>query len=86
MVHSLFVGNLPFSISEGDLCELFESFGEVLEVKIIYDREKKRSRGFGFVAFAQESDAKRAVAEMDKKLFSGRPLDVSRAHKNKNTR
>jgi len=82
MVYSLFVGNLPFSIGEGDLLKLFESFGKIVDVKIAYDREKNRSRGFGFVAFAQESDAKRAIAEMNKKVISGRPIDVSHSNRN----
>lgn len=86
MVHTLFVGNLPFAVAEEDLLKLFESFGEIVDVKIIYDREKKRSRGFGFVVFGKESDAKRAAAEMNKKFCLGRSLDVTHSHKNKNSK
>ncbi|HCU05822.1 MAG: hypothetical protein A2X77_03065 [Gammaproteobacteria bacterium GWE2_42_36] len=83
MIHSLFIGNLPFAFKEEDLKNLFRSFGEISETKIIYDRNTQRSRGFGFIAFTREADASRAISEMNKKTILGRMIDVHYSNKNK---
>jgi RNA recognition motif-containing protein len=78
-VKKLYVGNLPWSTTEADLRDMFASFGEVLSAAVITDRDTGRSRGFGFVEL-DASAAEKAIAELDGRDFSGRPLRVNEAH------
>ncbi|KAJ0969133.1 hypothetical protein J5N97_022010 [Dioscorea zingiberensis] len=73
----LFVGGLSWSVDEKSLHDAFSSFGEVTEVRIMYDKGSGRSRGFGFVHFATDYEAKCAKDAMDGKAFLGRPLRIS---------
>ncbi|KAG6509786.1 glycine-rich RNA-binding protein 4, mitochondrial-like [Zingiber officinale] len=73
----LFVGGLSWSVDEKSLRDAFSSFGEVTEVRIMYDKSTGRSRGFGFVRFATDDAAKYARNAMDGKAFLGRPLRIS---------
>ena len=57
------MGGLPSTITETDLRSFFSKYGEVCEVVIMYDQEKKKSRGFGFLSFETEAARERAVAE-----------------------
>ena len=76
MAKRLYVGNLPFNVSETDLRTLFEEYGKVQAVELIIDHETGRFRGFGLV----EMDAAKAglaVSELDGRKFGGRILRVS---------
>lgn len=73
----LFVGNLPWSLSSHSLKELFAAFGEIVDSVIISDRATGRSKGFGFVTFADEESAKKAEAEMNGKEIEGRAIVVN---------
>ena len=73
---NIFVGSLPFKIEESELQEIFEEYGEVTSVKIITDRATGRSKGFGFVTFTNEEDAKKALV-MHGKDVEGRPIVVN---------
>jgi len=75
----VYVGNLPFSVTEEKLKELFSSFGDISEVSLIADKFSGRSKGFGFVTFGKKEDAQKAIAEMNDKDCEGRPLKVSEA-------
>ena len=75
----LYVGNLAFSVDSEKLRELFSSFGEVEEATIISDKFSGRSKGFGFVTFPNDADAKKAIAEMNEKEVEGRTLKVNEA-------
>ncbi|KAK1413360.1 hypothetical protein QVD17_35132 [Tagetes erecta] len=75
--NKLFVAGLSWSVDEKSLKEAFSSFGEVSEVRIMYDKDSGRSRGFGFVNFSREDEATSAKDAMDGKAFLGRPLKVS---------
>ena len=59
----VFLGGLPSTITETDLRSFFTNYGEVCEVVIMYDQEKKKSRGFGFLSFENEVARERAVAD-----------------------
>jgi RNA recognition motif-containing protein len=72
----LFVGGLNRQMRGNDLREEFSKFGEILFARVNLDRETKRSKGFGFVEFANPEDAARAKAEMDGKEVWGRPIKV----------
>lgn len=76
---NIFVGNLPFSSTEEDAKELFESFGSVASVRIIMEKKGTKSRGFGFVEMPDERQGQTAIAALNGKEFMGRPLSVSPA-------
>lgn len=75
----LFVGNLSFNTTEDDVRSAFQGFGDIVEVKLVTDRETGRSRGFAFVSMANDADAQRAMQEMNGQLLAGRPLRVNEA-------
>ncbi|NCB37242.1 MAG: RNA-binding protein [Erysipelotrichia bacterium] len=79
MSAKIFVGNLPFSIDNGKLETEFARFGTVVGAKVIMDRNSGRSRGYGFVEFAEESSAQSAVDGMNGQPMDGRNLTVSLA-------
>ena len=73
----LYVGNLPFSVTDEALKKAFSEFGNVEEATIIMDKFSNRSKGFGFVTFSDDEAAKKAIAGMNEKDFEGRALKVS---------
>jgi RNA recognition motif-containing protein len=75
----LYVGNLSFDTNEDELRELFEQHGPTVSVRVITDRETGRSRGFGFVEFESDSNAKAALQALDGKELGGRALRVNEA-------
>jgi RNA recognition motif-containing protein len=79
---NIFVGNLLFEATEGDVKKLFEGYGFVASVAIVMSKGKKapRSRGFGFVQMPDEQQALAAIAAINGKEFMGRVLNVSPAH------
>ena len=79
MGNKLFVGGLSWGTSEDALYSTFEQYGQLEEVKIITDRETGRSRGFGFVTFVNEEDAKKAIEGMNETELDGRTLNVNEA-------
>jgi RNA recognition motif-containing protein len=72
----LYVGNLNFDASEDQVRELFGSFGEVQEVKIVMDRFSGRSRGFAFVRMATADDAGKAKDSLNGQPFQGKALVI----------
>ncbi|MFC1670850.1 RNA recognition motif domain-containing protein [Spirochaetota bacterium] len=76
---NIYVGNLPYSISEGDLETLFSDFGSVAEAKIITDRDSGRSKGFGFVEMPEQSEGEEAIKELDGREVEGRNIKVNEA-------
>ena len=78
MTQKLYVGNLSFQTTEGDLETLFAEAGNVESVRIITDRDTGRSRGFGFVEMSDE-DAKKAISQFNEKDVDGRALTVNEA-------
>lgn len=75
----LYVGNLPWSVDDAKLKELFSEFGEVTEAVVITDKFSKRSKGFGFVTFTEEEAGKKAEEAMNGKEVDGRELRVNEA-------
>ena len=75
----LYVGNLPWSVDNNKLKELFSEFGEVTESVVITDKFSKRSKGFGFVTFSDEASGKKAIESMNGKEIEGRELKVNEA-------
>ena len=76
---NIYVGNIPWGVSEEELEGLFGQYGEVNSVRIITDRESGRSKGFGFVEMAQADAGNAAIEALDGNDFSGRDLRVNQA-------
>ena len=75
----LYVGNLPFSIRNDKLKEIFAKFGNITEATVITDKYSGRSKGFGFVEFEKDEDAQNAIKEMNGKEVEGREIKVNEA-------
>jgi RNA recognition motif-containing protein len=75
----LYVGNLSYSTKEADLRRIFGTYGDLAAVALITDRETGRSKGFAFVEFTNDDDAKAAMDEMNGKEVDGRTLKINEA-------
>ena len=76
---NIYVGNLPYGITDESLAEAFNEFGEVSTGRVITDRFSGRSRGFGFVEMPNDEQARAAIEAMNGKDMQGRPLTVNEA-------
>ena len=76
---NIFVSNISFKVREQALNELFSQFGEVTSVRIIKDKETKRSRGFGFVEMASDDDGQKAIDALNGTEHYERAIVVSQA-------
>ena len=79
MATKLFVGNLSFNTTEGDLLDLFKQAGTVTTCNLIVDKFTNKSRGFAFVTMGTQEEATKAIAEMNGKELDGRALTVNEA-------
>ena len=79
MSTKLFVGSLPWSVTDDSLRTAFEPHGTVVSAKVITDRQTGRSRGFGFVEMSNESEANDAISALNGSDLSGRSIIVSEA-------
>jgi cold-inducible RNA-binding protein len=78
MYVKLFVGNLPWSVADADLEELFSGYGEVQSARVITDRDTGRSRGFGFVEM-EADDVAAVINATNGREIAGRPIRVNEA-------
>lgn len=76
---NIFIANLSWNITDNDLLDLFEEYGQIKSAKVIKDRETGKSRGFGFVELEDEEQAKRALAELNGATYDGKVISVSEA-------
>jgi RNA recognition motif-containing protein len=76
---NIYVGNLSYDITEEDLKQTFEAFGEVASAKVIKDMYSGRSKGFGFVEMANNTEAQSAIDDLDGKELKGRTIKVNMA-------
>ena len=83
MAKKLYVGNLSFDMLDEDLEQAFAEYGEIVSVVIVKDRDSGRSRGFGFVEFADEESAQKAKQALDGKEVKGRALRIDEAREQK---
>ena len=79
MSTKIYVGNLPWRATDAQLSEMFAAHGEVIEARIITDRETGRSRGFGFVTMANNDGAQNAIRALNGHSLEGRALVVNEA-------
>ncbi|MDP3947836.1 MAG: RNA-binding protein [bacterium] len=75
----LYIGGLPYSTTDSELVEYFSQAGTVSSANVIVDKMTGRSRGFGFVEMANDSEADRAIETYNGKEFGGRTLIVNEA-------
>jgi RNA recognition motif-containing protein len=76
----IYVGNLPWRLTEEQLTEIFAAHGEVMDTKIVTDRDTGRSRGFGFVTMTEGQSAQAAIESINGHVVEGRNLVVNEAH------
>ena len=79
MSQNLFIGSLAYATTDDSLKAFFEEIGEVTSARVVMDRESGRSKGFGFVEFADEANNQKAVDQLNGKELDGRPINVSLA-------
>ena len=79
MGNKLYVGNLPYSVRDGDLEQSFSQFGVVTSAKVMMERDTGRSKGFGFVEMGSDAEAQAAIEGMNGQPMGGRSLVVNEA-------
>jgi len=79
MAKNLFVGSLPFSVTEDTLGQLFAQYGQVQSAKIIKDKYSGQSRGFGFVEMSTDEEAQKAIQGLNNYNLEGRNIVVKEA-------
>lgn len=81
---NLFVGNLSFQTTDGDLASAFGAYGSVEKASVVRDRDSGQSRGFGFVEMADSTEAQRAIEGMNGANLDGRSINVNEARPREN--
>ena len=76
---NIYVGNLPYNVTEDDLRALFAEFGDVSSAKLIIDRDTGQSKGFGFGEMSDEGAGQKAIDDVNGREVSGRSLKVNQA-------
>ena len=76
---NMYVGNLSYSVTEDELRSMFTEYGDVVSAKLIMDRETGRSKGFGFVEMSNNSEAQKAMEDLNGNTVDGRALTVNQA-------
>ena len=79
MGNKLYVGNLPYSVRDGDLEQAFGQFGAVTSAKVMMERDTGRSKGFGFVEMGSDAEAQAAISGMNGQPLGGRSVVVNEA-------
>ncbi len=79
MSKKIYVGNMNYATTEGELSNLFAQYGEVVSVNIVKDRYTGQAKGFGFVEMEQDNDAASAIAALNGYEMNGRQLRVNEA-------
>ena len=77
MESKLYVGNLSYNVTEGDLEQLFAGAGQVKQVSIIMDRQTRQSKGFGFVEMTTDAEAQKAIETFNNYELGGRNITVN---------
>ncbi len=76
---NIYVGNLPYNVTDDELREAFGSYGEVVSINVIKDKFSGESRGFGFVEMSNDDEAQSAIDGLNGSEFGGRNLKVNQA-------
>jgi RNA recognition motif-containing protein len=76
---NIYVGQLPFSMSEDELREMFVEYGEISSLNLIKDKFSGQSKGFGFIDMPNNSEADKAIKGLNKSMLNGREIKVNQA-------
>ena len=76
---NIYVGQLPYSVTEEELREMFVQYGEVSSLNLIVDRYSGQSKGFGFIDMPNNSEADQAIKGLNKSMVKGREIKVNQA-------
>lgn len=76
---NMYVGNLNYRVKEGDLRQVMEEYGTVDSVRLIVDRDTRRSKGFAFVEMPNDDEARNVIKELNGAEYEGRPMVVKEA-------
>lgn len=76
---NMYIGNLNYKVNESDLREIMEEYGTVESVRLVTDRETRRSKGFAFVDMPKDSEARHAIRELNGSEYAGRQMVVKEA-------
>lgn len=80
---NIYIGQLPYSVTEDELKAIFSEFGEISSVNIIKDRFSGKSKGFGFIDMPNNADADKAIKALNKSTLNGREIKVNQAEQRK---
>lgn len=86
MSKRIYAGNLSYTTTEETLKDIFSSFGEIVAVNLIIDKDTQQSKGFGFIEFADDNAAEKAIAAQNGKELDGRKIRVSMAEEKRERR
>jgi len=75
----IFIGNLSYNVTQGDLRQAFEAFGQVVSATVIKDKQSGRSKGFGYVEMPVQAEAQSAIEVLNGKALKGRTITVNEA-------
>ena len=76
---NIYIGQLPYSVTEEELREIFLQYGEVSSLNLIMDRYSGQSKGFGFIEMPNNSEADQAIKGLNKSMMKGREIKVNQA-------
>lgn len=76
---NMYVGNLSYNVKEADLREVMEEYGTVGSVKLIVDRDTRRSKGFAFIEMPEDAEASNAIKQLNGAEYAGRQMIVKEA-------
>jgi len=76
---NIYIGNLNYRVRESDLQQILEEYGTVDSVKLVIDRDTRRSKGFAFAEMPNEDEAKNLIKELDGAEYEGRSMVVREA-------
>ena len=79
MGNRIYVGNLPYSADNAQLSQMFSAYGDVVDVRVITDRDTGQSKGFAFVEMSTEEAARRAISELNGTMLDNRALRLDEA-------
>ncbi len=80
---NIYVGQLPFSVGEEELQELFSEFGEIASINVVKDRFSGRPKGFAFVDMPNNSEADTAIKTLNRSMLKGREIKVNQVQPQK---
>lgn len=76
---NIYIGQLPYSVNEDELREIFSEYGEIESLNLIKDRFSGQSKGFGFIDMPNNSEADKAIKALNKSMLNGREIKVNQA-------